>query len=259
MKPFRTLAETIAPDGARFTLHEHDGDYFMKRNGRQLMSSTSTASEILLAKLACENLSRHPHPRVLIGGLGLGFSLKAVLSLLGKKAEVHVAEMLPEVIDWNRQFLAKLNGALLNDHRVTIFAEDVIRSIRRAQGARYDAILLDVDNGPTSLVQPRNSRLYSRRGFNRIAAALQPGGRVAFWSATDEEAFGEALARAGFRVFVVEAKSHERAKRFEHRIYVGETMPRERETSAAPDEAPNSNIQAPEKFQTSKFQGRDRR
>ena len=117
MKPFRTLAETTAPDGGRFTLHEHDGEYFMKLNGRQLMSSTSTSSEILLAKLACENLLRHPHPRVLIGGLGLGFSLKAVLSLVGKKAEVHVAELLPEVIEWNRQFLMKLNGALLNDRR----------------------------------------------------------------------------------------------------------------------------------------------
>jgi spermidine synthase len=243
VKPFRTLAETTAPDGGRFTLHEHDGEYFMKLNGRQLMSSTSTSSEILLAKLACENLARHPHPRILIGGLGLGFSLKAVLSLVGKKAEVHVAELFPEVIDWNRQFLMKLNGALLDDRRVQVFGEDVIRLIRRGQEARYDAILLDVDNGPTSFVQKQNSRLYSRRGFERIAAALQPGGSVAFWSATDEEKFGEALARAGFRVHVVEAKSHERAKRFEHRIYVGQTKPREREHAATDAaEAPNSKL-----------------
>lgn len=246
MKPFRTLAETTAPDGGRLTLHEHDGEYFMKVNGRQLMSSTSTSSEILLAKLACENLLRHPHPRVLIGGLGLGFSLKAVLSLVGKKAEVHVAEVQPEVIEWNRQFLMKLNGALLNDRRVQVFAEDVARLIRRAQEARYDAILLDVDNGPTSFIRQENKRLYSRRGFQRIAAALQPGGRVAFWSATDEESFGEALARAGFRVHVVEAKSHERAKRFEHRIYVGETKPREREALAAP-ETPSTTEQTPER------------
>ncbi|HEX8076330.1 MAG TPA: MnmC family methyltransferase, partial [Chthoniobacterales bacterium] len=172
---------------------------------------------------------------VLIGGLGLGFSLTAVLSLVGKKAEVHVAELLPEVIDWNRQFLMNLNGALLDDRRVHVFAEDVSRLIRRAQAARYDAILLDVDNGPTSFVQAGNSRLYSRRGFQRIAQALQPGGRVAFWSATDEEAFGEALARAGFRVHVVEAKSHDRAKRFEHRIYVGATKPRQREQQPPAD------------------------
>ncbi len=193
--------------------------------------TTSTASEILLAKLACENLIRHPHPRVLIGGLGLGFSLKAVLSLLGKKAEVDVAELLPEVVAWNRQFLMNVNGSLLDDRRVKVFTEDVFQVIRRAQNTRYDAILLDVDNGPTSFVQKRNAQIYSRRGFNRIANALQPGGRVAFWSATDEEAFAESLARAGFRVHVVEAKSHDRAKRFEHRIYVGETKPREREQS----------------------------
>jgi len=232
MKPFRTLAEVIAPDGARLTLHEHDGDHFLKLNGRQLMSTTSTTSEILLAKLACENLIRHPHPRVLIGGLGLGFSLKGVLSLLGKKAEIHVAELLPEVVEWNRQFLMKVNGTLLNDRRVKVFTEDVFQIIRRAQNTRYDAILLDVDNGPTSFVQARNAQIYSRRGFNRIANALQPGGRVAFWSATDEEAFGVSLARAGFRVHVVEAKSHDRAKRFEHRIYVGETKPRERDPAA---------------------------
>jgi spermidine synthase len=256
MKPFRTLAETTAPDGGRLTLHEHDGEYFMKLNGRQLMSSTSTSSEILLAKLACENLLRHPHARILIGGLGLGFSLKAVLSLVGKKAEVHVAELLPEVIEWNREFLMNLNGAVLDDHRVQIFAEDVARLIRRAQAERYDAILLDVDNGPTSLVQAGNYRLYSRRGFQRIAAALQPGGRVAFWSAIDEESFGEALARAGFRVHVVDAKSHERAKRFEHRIYVGETEPRHREAAAAAAaEPPNPRLQAPRKSQMSKLQG----
>jgi spermidine synthase len=251
MKPFRTLAETTAPGGGRFTLHEHDGEYFMKLNGRQLMSSTSTSSEILLAKLACENLLRHPHPRILIGGLGLGFSLKAVLSLVGKKAEVHVAELLPEVIDWNRNFLMKLNGGLLDDPRVIVFPDDVMHVIRRAQKERYDAILLDVDNGPTSFVQAKNARLYSRRGFERIAAALQPGGTVAFWSATDEEPFGEALARAGFRVHVVEAKSHERAKRFEHRIYVGQTKPRERTAAAEPAaEAPNPKLQAPGKLQT---------
>lgn len=233
MKPFRTLAQTIAPNGARFTLHEHDGEYFMKLNGRQLMSTTSTTSEILLAKLACEKLMRHPHPRILIGGLGLGFSLKAVLGSVGKKAEVHVSELLSDVIDWNRKFLMKVNGALLNDRRVTVFTEDVSQIIRRVETDRYDAILLDVDNGPTSHVQPKNSRLYSRRGFMRIARALQPGGRVTFWSATEEQAFGEALVRAGFRVDVVDAKSHERAKRFEHRIYVGETKPRLRDPAPA--------------------------
>ncbi len=232
MKPFRNLAEARTPDGSRLSLHEHDGDYFIKLNGRQLMSSTSTTSEILLAQEACQNLGRSASRRVLIGGLGLGFSLKRVLEMIGKIGVVHVAELIPEVIEWNRKLLAAVNGELLNDRRVKVFTEDVFQIIRRVESDRYDAILLDVDNGPTSFVQARNAQIYSRRGFNRIANALQPGGRVAFWSATDEEAFGESLARAGFRVHVVEAKSHDRAKRFEHRIYVGETKPREREVNA---------------------------
>jgi len=105
MKPFRTLAETHTPDGSRFTLHEHDGEYFMKLNGRQLMSTSSTASELLLAQKSCALLSRHGHPRVLIGGLGLGFSLRRALELVGPRGTVQVAELLGEVVAWNRDFL----------------------------------------------------------------------------------------------------------------------------------------------------------
>ncbi|MBA2413592.1 MAG: spermine synthase, partial [Burkholderiaceae bacterium] len=112
MIPFRNLAEVFTPDGSRLSLHEHDGDYFMKLNGRQLMSSTSTTSEILLADKACLHLARRLDRRVLIGGLGLGFSLKRVLEMIGKSGVVHVAEVLPEVVAWNRDLLAELNGEL---------------------------------------------------------------------------------------------------------------------------------------------------
>ena len=105
MKPFQNLAQTRTPDGSLFTLHEHDGDYFLKLNGRQLMSTTSTTSELLLAQLPCVRLARQPDARILIGGLGLGFSLQRVLALVGKSATVHVAELLPEVVAWNREFL----------------------------------------------------------------------------------------------------------------------------------------------------------
>ncbi|MDQ3120585.1 MAG: spermine synthase, partial [Verrucomicrobiota bacterium] len=105
MKPFRNLAEVRTPDGSRLSLHEHDGEYFMKLNSRQLMSSTSTTSEILLADKACLQLARRPERRVLIGGLGLGFSLKRVLELIGKIGVVQVAELLPEVVAWNRDLL----------------------------------------------------------------------------------------------------------------------------------------------------------
>ena len=220
MIPFRNLAETRTPDGARLTLHEHDGDYFIKLDGRQLMSSTSTTSELLLADRACQYLTRESEARVLIGGLGLGFSLKRVLEMVGKRAFVQVAELIPEVVDWNRELLAPVNGKLLDDPRVEVIVGDVFALLR--SGQPYDAILLDVDNGPTSFVQSKNRRIYNRRGLGVIRKALKHGGRVAFWSAEPEPAFREALRRAGFQAEEYPAKAHERAKRFAHMIYVGE-------------------------------------
>ncbi|MFL6540850.1 MAG: spermine synthase [Chthoniobacterales bacterium] len=222
MKPFRNLAQTLTPDGSRLSLHEHDGEYFIKLNSRQLMSSTSTTSEIMLADKGAGHLARSPDARVLIGGLGLGFSLKRVLELVGKRAVVHVAELLPEVVAWNRELLGGMNDALLNDKRVDVLIDDVFAVVRRAAKAPYDSILLDVDNGPTSFVQKKNSRLYGWRGLKLTRNALKPGGRVAFWSAEPERGFCEHLSRAGFAASEFPAKAHERAKRFAHVIYVGE-------------------------------------
>lgn len=221
MIPFRNLAETRTPDGARFSLHEHDGEYFLKLNGRQLMGSNSTVSELLLADLACKFRHTVERPHVLIGGLGLGFSLRRVLEITGPAACVQVSELLPEVVAWNREYLRNLNGDLLDDRRVEVLTRDVFDCIKSGVG-RYDAILLDVDNGPTSFVQAKNSRLYNGRGLSMIRRSLRPGGRVAFWSAEPEPLFSASLSRAGFRVEEHEAKSHERAKRSAHRIYVGE-------------------------------------
>ena len=222
MIPFRTLAETRTPDGSRLNLHEHDGEFFIKLDGRQLMSTTSTSSELLLAQESCADLARHDNPRVLIGGLGLGFSLKRVLELSGPCAQVEVAELLPEVVLWNREFLRAVNGALLDDPRVKVIIADVFPVIARSAKAAYAAILLDVDNGPTSFVQKDNSRLYDRRGLRMIYRALIPGGRVAFWSAVDEPDFPANLKRAGFKVEVFPAKPHERSKQSPHRIYVAQ-------------------------------------
>ncbi len=226
MKPFRNLAETRTPNGSRFSLHEHCGEYFLKLNGTQLMGSNATVSELLLADLACDWREPRASPRVLIGGLGLGFSLKRVLELVGPGAAVEVAELLPEVVAWNREFLRELNGSLLDDPRVKVTVGDVFDCIKR-NPAHYDGILLDVDNGPTSFVQPKNSRLYTGNGFALIRRALRPGGRVAFWSADKEPAFLAQLGRSGFFAEEAPAKAHERAKRAAHRIYVGERMPSE--------------------------------
>ncbi|MGH8048911.1 MAG: MnmC family methyltransferase [Chthoniobacterales bacterium] len=223
MKPFNTLAETRTPNGARFSLHEHCGDFFLKLNGTQLMSSTATVSEELLADHACDWRDRRKAPRVLIGGLGLGFSLRRVLELVDDAAMVEVAELLPEVVAWNRDFLRSLNGPLLDDARVKVTVGDVFDCIKKHQGY-YDAIMLDVDNGPTSFVQPKNSRLYTRNGFALIRRSLRPAGRVAFWSAEKEPMFQHHFKDAGFYVEEIPAKAHERAKRFAHRIYSGEMM-----------------------------------
>lgn len=224
MKPIITVGETTTPDGSKFTLHQHDGDYFLRLNGTQLMSSTWTLSERLLADHACPERAPITVKRVLIGGLGLGFSLKRVLELVGDEAEVVVAELLPEVVRWNREILADLNGRLLDDPRTILYEGDVYDCIRRAaEGTekKWDAILLDTDNGPTSLVQPQNRRIYGRSGFAMIWDSLSPGGTVAFWAATVEAGLERRLRRDGFLTANHSIKAHERAKKPIHRIYTG--------------------------------------
>jgi spermidine synthase len=224
MKPLRTLAETRTPDGSRLTLHEHDGDIFLKLNGRQMMSSAATASEVQLAEIACDFSPRLANPRILVGGLGLGFTLRRVLDLAGPHATVHVAECIPEVIAWNRELLGPDNQAMLKDPRVSTMVADVFDLIKKSsrEADRYDAILLDVDNGPVAMVVTGNQRLYSRRGIATIARALNPGGRVAIWSADEDKPFFERLGREGLQVKAFDAKAHERAKRAAHRIYLAE-------------------------------------
>jgi spermidine synthase len=222
LKPFRNLARVLTPDGSQLTLHEHDGQFFLKLNSRQLMSTTATYSELLLAQLPCDGLRGRADTCVLIGGLGLGFSLQRVLQLVGRRARVQVAELIPEVVAWNRDFLLEVNGRLLDDRRVEIITGDVFNVIRNAGPAAFDAILLDVDNGPTSMVQVKNKRIYNRKGLAIIANALKPGGKASFWSAVPEPAFLETLSRAGFKAEAHPARAHERAKREAHVIYLAE-------------------------------------
>jgi spermidine synthase len=223
MKPNVTLAETRTPNGARMTLVEHDGSYCIRVNGQQLMHSSVSTSEIELGKLACV---RHPNrgasTRVLIGGLGLGYTLKSVLECVGPRATVHVAELFAEIVQWNRTHLAGLNGSLLQDKRVTVFLDDIRATIRGAARNPYDAIALDIDNGTTAMVKEDNNQLYSEWGMQQIALALKPGGRVAVWSACPDAVIEKRLAKAGFQVQAVPARLYARAKRAAYMIYLGD-------------------------------------
>ncbi len=222
MKPNRKLAETTSPDGARLILYEHDGAYCIRLNGQDLMHSSVTASELRLGELAAQTLSGQPDSLALLGGLGLGFTLKSLLANSGPNAKVHVAEIIPQIVEWNRSFLADLNGALLDDPRVEVLLRDVWAVIAGAEPGRYDALVLDIDNGPTAMVQKQNARLYSLKGLQQIASVLKPHGRALFWSARPDPAFGQRLARAGFKVQVVPAPLYAGAKRCAVSIYVAE-------------------------------------
>jgi spermidine synthase len=223
MKPNILLAETTAPNGARMTLVEHDGSYCIRVNGQQLMHSSVSASEILLGTLGCERIAPPGgHPRVLIGGLGLGFTLKSVLAAVGANAVVQVSELFPEIVAWNRTHLAGLNGKCLADRRVTVLAEDVRALIRRGAPAPYDAIILDIDNGTTAMVKDENNQLYSEQGLGRIAQALKPGGRAAIWSACPDAGLEKRLKRTGLAVTAVPAKLYAHAKRAAYMIYLGD-------------------------------------
>jgi spermidine synthase len=227
IKPFEILAEVSTPDGSRIRLHKHDGEFYIKHNGRQLMSTIATVSELLLADIGCRHLRNLSKPRVLIGGLGLGYTLKRVLEIVGPGAVVHVSELLPEIVQWNRDFLRGVNGSLIEDPRVKVIIKDVFDVIRGAKGEHaYDSILLDTDHTPSSWVQSKNSRLYERAGFNWVTRALRANGLVAYWSAGAEPDFVHNLSRAGFRVQTYEAKAHPTAKRAVHRIYLGQALPK---------------------------------
>lgn len=222
MKPFITLAQARTPDGAELSLHAHDGQFFLRVNRQPLMSTTATESERTMAQLACDGLDRAKKPRVLIGGLGFGFTLKRVLEMVGPGATVHVAELLPEVVAWNREYLGEVNGSLLGDPRVKVIVGDVFAVIAEAKADYYDAIMLDVDNGPVAMVKDGNDRLYARDGLTASLRVLKPGGHAAFWSASQDSKFSKRLTQAGFEVEVFSAKSHEQARRPSHTIFVGQ-------------------------------------
>jgi spermidine synthase len=184
----------------------------------ELMNSRMSGSEEALATMTCQRLAALAAPRLLIGGYGMGFTLRAALASLGPKAAVTVAELVPEILDWARGPMAELTAGGLSDPRVTVVEGDVAALI--AQGERsFDAILLDVDNGPDGLTCAGNDRLYSPPGLDAAKAALRPGGVLAIWSAAPDPAFSRRLARAGFDVDEVQVRARSNGKGPRHVIW----------------------------------------
>ncbi|MGJ8654212.1 MAG: spermine synthase [Opitutaceae bacterium] len=232
MKPKIKLAEAPIVGGAVMALYEHDGAYSMSVNGQELMHSEAHASERLMGTLGVEKIPLDVQPRILIGGLGLGFTLRSVIDAVGPDALIDVAELVPEVIEWNKTHLKDLNGALVDNKGVDVFADDVVDVIRKVK-AVYDTIIVDVDNGPCAMVADSNVSLYSNTGLKRVWGALKPEGRAVFWSAKQDVAFEQRLKRAGYKVQAVPAKVHARAKRAAYMLYIAD---RRKGTGEHPDE-----------------------
>lgn len=218
MKPFERLGEARTPEGTRLNLYRHDGSYVIHADGIELMSSRRHLSEDRLAEVACAPLRDVAGARVLIGGLGLGFTLREALRHLGPDAEVVVAELVAEVIAWNANPEWDLSAAAMQDPRVRVVHDDVV-NVLLANPAGFDAIMLDTDNGPDGMLISENARLYAPRGSASVVAALRPGGVIVYWSVGDDRKFVGVLQRAGLTVETMHVRAHQTAGPM-HTLYV---------------------------------------
>jgi spermidine synthase len=191
----------MTPDGVEMALTRRDGEYVILAAGKSLMSSRMHGSEEALATFACRNARTREQPCVLVGGLGMGFTLRATLDLLPKEASIVVAELVPAVVEWNRGPLGPLAGHPLKDPRVRVDVGDVGATLRASRN-RFDAVLLDVDNGPAAFTASANAGLYDDRGLAAARAALTRGGVLAVWSASENRRFEQRLRYGKFAVDV---------------------------------------------------------
>jgi spermidine synthase len=190
----------IPGTGVEMQLFQSEEEYSISVEGSGvLMSTWAHQSEDALAELSCRKIEGRPNPRVLIGGLGMGFTLAAALQHLGDDAEVVVAELVPGVIAWNRGVLGKYAGNPLQDARTVVRGTDVAKILRKERKG-FDAILLDVDNGPEGMTRKKNDWLYTEDGLTEAYTALRPGGVLAIWSAGPSRNFRERLRKVGFTV-----------------------------------------------------------
>ena len=222
MIPWELLESACAPEGGgELRLYQRGNEFSIRVDGRELMNSRVYSSEDALARLACERLADRRNPRVLVGGLGMGFTLAAALSDLGPKAQVIVAELVPEVVRWNRGPLGDLANHPLRDPRVTVCEIDVA-TVLRAERHAYDAILLDVDNGPEGITQTDNDWLYDRAGLSASSKALRPGGVLAVWSASPNRVFARRLRATGFAVEEIAVRARGYARGARHTIWLAQ-------------------------------------
>jgi spermidine synthase len=207
--PREVIAVAEVPGGPPLRLVRHGGDHIIMLERNELMSTRKSGSEKALATMTCERLGRRKATRLLIGGYGMGFTLRAALAELGGDARVTVAELVPDILDWARGPMEALTDGCLDDPRVDIRVQDVATAM---EPGAYDAILLDVDNGPDGLTRPANDGLYSMSGLARARRALKPGGILAVWSAGPDAAFARRLGDAGFLVDEVKLRARENGK-----------------------------------------------
>ena len=219
MLPWVELGRANVPGGDEFRLMQRGTEFTIFAGTIGLMSSRQAGSEEAMAVVAAERIGSRPKARVLIGGLGMGFTLRAALASFPAGAEITVSELIPAVVDWARGPMADLFAGCLDDPRVTIAVQDVGRVIADGAG-RYDAILLDVDNGPEALTVAANDRLYEDGGLGLAKAALRPGGILAVWSQGPDRRFTGRLRHAGFAVEEVMVRAHRGKSGARHIIWL---------------------------------------
>jgi len=224
MTPRVLLGTADVPGGPPLKLFRRGDDFTIALDRNDLMSSRMSGSEAALGTMALDRLDARPGgrgtPRFLIGGYGMGFTLRALLAVLPPDACAVVAELVPGIVEWARGPMAALTDGCLDDPRVDLRIADVAAEIA-TPGAGYDAVLLDVDNGPDGLTRPGNDGLYGAEGLARARAALRPGGVLAVWSAAPDAAFTRRLARAGFAVDEVRLRARANGKGPMHVIWFG--------------------------------------
>ena len=224
MIPRELLGTAQIPGGGELQLFRHNHDFMIVLDRNELMSSRMVGSEEALATLSCARIEARAKPQLLIGGYGMGFTLRAALAELPVDANVTVAELVPEIIAWAQGPMQELCAGCLDDPRVRLALGDVAALIRSSPAA-FDAILLDVDNGPDGLVREANDLLYNEQGLRAAKAALRPGGVLAIWSAARDDAFARRLKRAGFAVEEVAVRARAGGKGAKHIIWFASLQP----------------------------------